>query len=105
MRRGLGIYKEQRQLLDAAKDYEFVEMKDCDKCCGMAGAFGVKYTEISMPILKNKVDNKEFEVAFLMYKTDISEIKKIADLGLIMPPKSTYIEPKFRVGLTIFETE
>ena len=57
MRRGLGIYKEQRQLLDAAKDYEFVEMKDCDKCCGMAGAFGVKYTEISMPILKNKVDN------------------------------------------------
>ena len=32
-------------------------MKDCDKCCGMAGAFGVKYTEISMPILKNKVDN------------------------------------------------
>src|SRR5690554_648797 len=59
----------------------------------------------SVTELKNKVDNKEFEVAFLMYKTDISEIKKIADLGLIMPPKSTYIEPKFRVGLTIFETE
>lgn len=55
--------------------------------------------------LKNKVDNEEFKVAFLMHKTDISEIKKIADLGLIMPPKSTYIEPKFRVGLTIFEVE
>ncbi len=59
----------------------------------------------SVTELKNKVDNEEFEVAFLMYKTNISEIKQIADLGLIMPPKSTYIEPKFRVGLTIFETE
>ncbi len=59
----------------------------------------------SVTDLKNKVDNEEFEVAFLMHKTDISEIKQIADLGLIMPPKSTYIEPKFRVGLTIFETE
>ena len=55
--------------------------------------------------LKKKVDDEEFEVAFLMYKTDISEIKKIADLGLIMPPKSTYIEPKFRVGLTTFEVD
>src|SRR5690606_3104618 len=59
----------------------------------------------SVTELKNKVDNEEFEVAFLMYTTDISEIKKIADLGLIMPPKSTYIEPKFRVGLTTFEVE
>jgi uncharacterized protein (DUF1015 family) len=59
----------------------------------------------SVTKLKNKVDNEEFRVAFLMYKTDISEIKKIADLGLIMPPKSTYIEPKFRLGLTIFETK
>lgn len=55
--------------------------------------------------LKNKVDNQDFEVAFLMYKTSISEIKTIADKGLIMPPKSTYIEPKFRVGLTIFEVD
>ena len=59
----------------------------------------------SVTELKNKIDNEEFEVAFLMCKTNISEIKQIADLGLIMPPKSTYIEPKFRVGLTIFETE
>lgn len=59
----------------------------------------------SVTELKNKVDNKDFKVAFLMYKTNISEIKKIADLGLIMPPKSTYIEPKFRAGLIVFETE
>ncbi|MEN6412335.1 MAG: L-lactate dehydrogenase (quinone) large subunit LdhH [Veillonellales bacterium] len=57
MRRGLGIYQEPRQILEAAPGYQFVEMKDCDKCCGMAGAFGVKYTELSMPILKQKIDN------------------------------------------------
>jgi len=57
----------------------------------------------SVTELKNKVDEQEFEVAFLLHKTDVSELKNIADLGLIMPPKSTYIEPKFRIGLTIFE--
>ena len=57
MKRGLGIYVEPRQLLAAAKGYELVEMKDCDKCCGMAGAFGVKYSELSMPILKQKITN------------------------------------------------
>jgi len=56
-KRGLGIYKEPRALLDATSGYELVEMKDCDKCCGMAGAFGIKYTEISMPILKQKITN------------------------------------------------
>jgi len=57
----------------------------------------------SVTELKNKVDEQEFEVAFLLHKTDVSELKNIADLGFIMPPKSTYIEPKFRVGLTVFE--
>ena len=57
MRRGLGVYKEPRALLAAADGVDFVEMKDCDKCCGMAGAFGVKYSEISLPMLKEKVAN------------------------------------------------
>jgi len=56
-KRGLGVYKEPRALLDATNGYELVEMKNCDKCCGMAGAFGIKFTEISMPILKDKIDN------------------------------------------------
>jgi uncharacterized protein (DUF1015 family) len=33
----------------------------------------------------------------------MSEIKTIADSNLIMPPKSTYIEPKFRNGLVVYE--
>ncbi|MEG6585525.1 L-lactate dehydrogenase (quinone) large subunit LdhH [Dendrosporobacter sp. 1207_IL3150] len=57
MKRGLNIFEEPRKLLEAAKGYDFVEMNNCDKCCGMAGAFGVKYTELSMPILKEKIQN------------------------------------------------
>lgn len=53
--------------------------------------------------IKNKVDNDEFEVGFILFPSDISEIKIIADANLIMPPKSTYIEPKFRSGLVIYE--
>ncbi|MBS9774193.1 MAG: DUF1015 domain-containing protein [Tenacibaculum sp.] len=53
--------------------------------------------------LKNKVDNGKFKISFGMMPVDINEMKKIADEGLKMPPKSTYIEPKLRSALTIYE--
>jgi uncharacterized protein (DUF1015 family) len=53
--------------------------------------------------LKEKVDSDEYEVAFGMVPINIEEIKKIADANLQMPPKSTYIEPKLRSALTIYE--
>jgi len=56
LKRVLGIDKEPRQLLEAA-GCELVEMKDADKCCGMSGLFGVKYAELSMPILEQKINN------------------------------------------------
>ena len=57
MKRGLNIYEEPRALIKATTGYEFVEMKDSDKCCGMAGAFGVKYSDLSRPILAQKIEN------------------------------------------------
>ncbi|MBT8296190.1 MAG: DUF1015 domain-containing protein, partial [Gramella sp.] len=53
--------------------------------------------------LKTRVDSGEFEVGFGMMPAGIEEIKQIADENLTMPPKSTYIEPKLRSGLTIYE--
>lgn len=53
--------------------------------------------------IKGKVDNKEFAIGFGLVPITIEEIKKIADEGLTMPPKSTYIEPKLRSGVTIYE--
>lgn len=53
--------------------------------------------------VKQKIDQGEFEVGFILYPSNIEEIKALADTNLIMPPKSTYIEPKFRSGLVIYE--
>ena len=53
--------------------------------------------------LKTKVDEGLFKVSFGMRPTTIEEIKKIVDSDLIMPPKTTYIEPKLPSALTIYE--
>lgn len=53
--------------------------------------------------LKESVDNGPYEVGFSTAPINIEEIKAIADAGQVMPPKSTYIEPKLRSGLTIYE--
>ena len=53
--------------------------------------------------LKTKVDSGEFKVSFGMLPTTIEEIKDIVDAGFLMPPKTTYIEPKLRSALTIYE--
>ena len=41
------------------------------------------------------------EAAFAMYPTSIEELFNVADAGLLMPPKSTWFEPKLRSGLFI----
>lgn len=56
-----------------------------------------------MAYLQSLVDSGEFSVGFGMMPVTIDEIKEIADAGLTMPPKATYIEPKLRSGITIFE--
>lgn len=48
---------------------------------------------------------KDCAAAFAMYPTDISELFAVADAGLLMPPKSTWFEPKLRSGLFIHELD
>lgn len=48
------------------------------------------------------VDSGEFKVAFSMYPTEMSELLAIADAGEVMPPKSTWFEPKLRSGLFVY---
>lgn len=50
-----------------------------------------------------KIDNGDFKIGFNLFPASIEEIKFLADNNLTMPPKSTYIEPKFRNGLIIYE--
>lgn len=51
--------------------------------------------------LKKRVDSGEMKVAFALYPVSMDQLIKIADSGNIMPPKSTWFEPKLRSGLAI----
>ncbi len=53
--------------------------------------------------LKRRVDNGEMKVAFALYPVSMKQIIDIADTGNIMPPKTTWFEPKLRSGLVIHE--
>ena len=49
--------------------------------------------------------HKDAQVAFAMYPTDIHELFAVSDAGRLMPPKSTWFEPKLRSGLLIHRIE
>ena len=49
--------------------------------------------------LEKRVDSGEMAVAFSLYPVSIQQLFDIADSGNVMPPKSTWFEPKLRDGL------
>ncbi len=51
--------------------------------------------------LEERVNSGEWAVAFALYPTSIEELMAIADAGKIMPPKSTWFEPKLKSGLVV----
>lgn len=53
--------------------------------------------------LKRRVDNGEMKAAFALYAVSMDQLINIADSGNIMPPKTTWFEPKLRSGLVIHE--
>ena len=53
--------------------------------------------------LKRRVDNGEMVAAFALYPVSMKQLIDIADSGNIMPPKTTWFEPKLRSGLVIHE--
>ena len=55
--------------------------------------------------LKRRVDNGEMKVAFALYPVSMQQLLNIADSGNIMPPKTTWFEPKLRSGLVIHKID
>ena len=51
--------------------------------------------------LKKRVDSGEMQAAFALYPVSMEQLMNIADSGEIMPPKSTWFEPKLRSGLIL----
>ncbi|HLR33010.1 MAG TPA: hypothetical protein VK074_11000, partial [Fodinibius sp.] len=51
--------------------------------------------------LEQLVDEGKADMAVSMYPTQIEELVRVSDEGLLMPPKSTWFEPKLRSGLLV----
>jgi uncharacterized protein (DUF1015 family) len=56
----------------------------------------------SLEFLENKVNSGNFEIAFVLFPISIEQVKRVADNQMNMPPKSTWVEPKLRSGLTVY---
>jgi len=54
-----------------------------------------------MKELERLVDSGKFAVAFSLFPTTLEQLMAVADAGLVMPPKSTWFEPKLRSGLFV----
>lgn len=55
--------------------------------------------------LKRRVDSGEMKVALALYPVSMKQLTDIADTGNIMPPKTTWFEPKLRSGLVIHKLD
>ena len=62
----------------------------------IAGCHGLK-------ALETKVDENKDSVAFSIFPSSISDVIKVADNNLTMPPKTTWFDPKPLDGLVVFE--
>jgi uncharacterized protein (DUF1015 family) len=56
----------------------------------------------SLESIEEKISKGKFKAAFILYPATMDQVKRVADNKMIMPPKSTWVEPKLRSGLTIY---
>lgn len=64
---------------------------------------GYSHGKNDLAHVKTLVNSGEYEVGFGLLPITTEELKNVADEGSVMPPKSTFIEPKLRSGITIYE--
>ena len=57
LKRELGVFKEQRELLTKTNGINLVEMVDSDVCCGFGGTYSIKLPEVAAPILAKKLEH------------------------------------------------
>lgn len=69
------------------------DVRTSDRIDFIGGIRGLKELE--------KRVNKDMKIAFSMYPTEVHDIMDVADIGEVMPPKSTWFEPKLRSGLFV----
>lgn len=57
----------------------------------------------SLYSIEKKISSGKFEIGFVLFPATINQIKRVAENQMNMPPKSTWVEPKLRSGLTIYD--
>lgn len=57
LKRELGVFQEQRELLKATNGINLVEMEESDVCCGFGGTYSIKLPEVAAPILAKKISH------------------------------------------------
>ena len=57
---------------------------------------------LGLEAISNPIQAKKADVGFVLFPLNMNQVKRVADNQLIMPPKSTWVEPKLRSGLTIY---
>ena len=58
-----------------------------------------------MSQIENLVNKNKFKIGISLFPVSTEQLKDIADANQVMPPKSTWIEPKLRSGLTIMDLD
>lgn len=101
-------FKHDISSLDAAKklDVSLLEDNVFNKILGIVNSKAdnqLKFINgnVAAEILQADVSNKEYDAVFSVFPCKIEHVFEVADLHMIMPPKSTYIEPKMRTGLVV----
>ncbi len=56
----------------------------------------------SLESIEERINSGKFEIGFVLFPATIEQVKRVADNQMNMPPKSTWVEPKLRSGLTIY---
>jgi uncharacterized protein (DUF1015 family) len=75
--------------------FNITDSKTDERLSFLDGSKGIKQ-------LQQAVDSGEQSIAITLFPTSVEEVKSVAEQHLIMPPKSTWIEPKMRTGLLIY---
>ncbi|PHR48776.1 MAG: hypothetical protein COA32_04710 [Fluviicola sp.] len=61
--------------------------------------------ETKIKKIEQLVNKEVYKVAFLLHPATMEQVKNVADENAVMPPKSTWVEPKLRSGLTIYKID
>jgi L-lactate dehydrogenase complex protein LldE len=76
--RDLNVHSEPRRLIGNVRETHFVELENADSCCGFGGTFSVKYPEISVAILDQKIEAIEKAGVQAVISGDASCLMQIA---------------------------